>query len=773
MNTSSSHGRPTIRASYLGPIFFLKGTLSSQAQNLIFARNGTGKSFLARAFRYLDLYGQDEDVSKAASDLLSDEANDGKGSFSFSYGPNASATLDLEKSGSVNANISNIIFHVFSEDFVQKELRDNEFKIKNDIENRIIVGSDNIEIQDEKEELNKAMNANKEAHIAFQQKFEDDKNNQLIEKAGVHRNLTAYKIINLENLLSRFSNKPSPPDPSFSIILKDLDNLKNIPTDRVCPDHINTIRNEGIDMDAVEKCLQKVTSPSNISDEFKNKIDAHYEFYETGTKIIQGEHYATCPFCEQDIKDKKPKEVIEAYINYFVDAEAKHKSQLRDFLHKLKRKSKELREIKMQIMQQKLFYDDLKQYIPSMKSVQIQTGEDIFKIVIEEISTVIKAIEQKTKALATVSFLPCNDLSAHIVSINVIIEQNNKRIDLLTDVLGKTYKERREIQGEACNIFAQEFAIANWSSIEELDAHQKKIQFHEEKIKELEKANRSQGARRLVADTFRSLLNKIFVGRYVFDEQTFVLKRGDKEMLRGPHRTLSDGEKTAIAFCWFIACIHRKVKKKSDYSKVFLVCDDPVTSMSYDFIFSIAQTLRDVSIFHEGGVSVDPATIVNRKGERLNLLILTHSSYFFNISSTNGVVYRDATFSLHQEGNVHKLESLRKYVTPFEQQLKHVFNVSEGCEPDYSTANAVRSILEAIGHFCRPDRSKNLQDFVTFLAQDEGIKIESVLINSFCHGKISYEETPTPEDLKRACEVTVAVVKRFALGQLELIKNDK
>jgi hypothetical protein len=80
--------------------------------------------------------------------------------------------------------------------------------------------------------------------------------------------------------------------------------------------------------------------------------------------------------------------------------------------------------------------------------------------------------------------------------------------------------------------------------------------------------------------------------------------------------------------------------------------------------------------------------------------------------------------------------------------------------------------LEAVGRFCRPDKSHDLQNFISFLAGDEDFKIKSVLINSLSHGTY-YDETPSPEDLKLACEEAIAVVERFAIGQLELIKNAK
>ena len=138
---------------------------------------------------------------------------------------------------------------------------------------------------------------------------------------------------------------------------------------------------------------------------------------------------------------------------------------------------------------------------------------------------------------------------------------------------------------------------------------------------------------------------------------------------------------------------------------------------------------------------------------------------------TNKVVDQNAAFTLYPDEGVHRIASLNKYVSPFQEQLKDVYEISNGRDPDHSTANSVRSVLEAVGRFCRPDKSSSLTTFVQHLAT-EGIMVKSVLINSLCHGTY-YDEMPSPDDLKLACSETVQVVKRYAAGQLEMIGDVK
>ena len=60
------------------------------------------------------------------------------------------------------------------------------------------------------------------------------------------------------------------------------------------------------------------------------------------------------------------------------------------------------------------------------------------------------------------------------------------------------------------------------------------------------------------------LLKRFFGDKYSFDGGTFKVRRNNKEMLRGGDRTLSDGEKSAMAFCYFLAQTHLRVQSNDE-----------------------------------------------------------------------------------------------------------------------------------------------------------------------------------------------------------------
>lgn len=568
-----------LSAKYLGPVISLDCELTKNAQNLIFARNGTGKSFLSRAFRYLDLHGQGEPLSDAARNLVSDESPDGRGEFTFSRGGTVIGSLRLDKiSDAATVNVTETIFHVFSEDFVHEELRVQEFNLNGRIENTIAVDSSNIKLTEAQTALTKAREDETTSRGSLSVKFEAEKLSELNTKAEVRKQLNDYKALTFERLLKNSQTKPAVPDYGFAALLKDLDGLKAIPSEPTYPGQVNDFLITDIDWSDINTNLARVTSPSSTSEAIKNKIESHYEFYKSGAEILTSEHHENCPFCEQSLKSADTRAIIDAYISYFSDEEEKHKSILRDFLQTLKRKADEVKRVETTLTQQKVDYDDLKRYVPSKRNSEVQRLDKCTGELHGALSDLIIAVENKMKALAVASSISTDALSRLASALNKGIEDNNAKAANLNDVVKKSDEERKTLQRNACSIFETEFAIKNWPEITQLKLLTELVLTKTAELDAIERASPSKDARSRVATTFKLLLRSFFADKYVFEESDFTLKRGDRPMARGAHRTLSDGEKTAIAFCYFLACVHRKVGANRDYRKLFLVFDDPVTS---------------------------------------------------------------------------------------------------------------------------------------------------------------------------------------------------
>lgn len=767
----SSAPKPSlhIRANSLGPVGSLDADLSKFSQNLVYARNGTGKSFLTRALRYLDLHGDGQDIQDALVNLLAEESTSGKGFFELSQGGVNIGKLTLNSiTSQVTPEIGDRIFHVFSDDFVHAELRQSNFIVNGNIESKIILDQLIINTKDAEEKLAQAEVHLKGLRGELEQATLGHKEHQLVTKAGVNKRLKEYVDIELPNLLASHKVLPERPARSFGDVLNDLDRLKSVPAEPDYPDDIGKPSFDLALLDVTCENLVKITSPSTVAEEIKSKIAANPEFVETGVGIIQKDAHDCCPFCEQSILHPPAKDLIASYIAFFADAEGAHKKALRENWKWVKGLREALSICERAAARNLGKYDGLRKLVPSQSSVSLPDLSVQIEVIDKYLGELAHTIEHKGRNPNSEVAPPEGDLISLFETLHTMINEINKSFAALRIAINTSAAERRNLHREACAVFAVEFVRSNWASFETIRAQEGEVRVTSEELALLKKSQISDNARDRVATTFEALVTSFFGKKYTFDKASFTLRRENREMMRGPSRTLSDGEKTVIAFCYFIACVHKKVKTTSDYAKIFLVFDDPITSMSYNYVFAIAQTLKNLSISSIGEISTNPANI-NKNHLRPDLLVFTHSSYFYNICVTNRVIKDESAFFLYKVGPSHQLSKLKKYVAPFEEHLREIVNVYGGADPSHTTGHAIRCVLEAIGRFCHPDKCDSLSNYISYLAGEEGFEIKSVLINNLSHGTY-YDETPSPDELRDACSEAIQIVEKYAKGQLEVIR---
>ncbi|UIM53711.1 AAA family ATPase [Serratia marcescens] len=99
-------------------------------------------------------------------------------------------------------------------------------------------------------------------------------------------------------------------------------------------------------------------------------------------------------------------------------------------------------------------------------------------------------------------------------------------------------------------------------------------------------------------------------------EDKYIISRSETVENQDVYKSLSEGEKTLITFLYFLECCKgRTDKNDSDMRNSFIVIDDPISSLSQNYVYDIA------SIIHHEII----------KNEHANkVLILTHNLYFFH-----------------------------------------------------------------------------------------------------------------------------------------------
>lgn len=681
-------------------------------------------------------------------------------------GPTKLASLNLSLSvPESKADCHERLFHVFCEDFVHSELRQSEYVVDGKIESEIAVDQANIDTKDAEAKVNQAAQAVAGARNRLSQALNTAKDDDLVNKAGINRRLAEFVEIQLDPMLE-LPEQPAEPARTFKDVLADLDALKSLPSEPDYPASIDAPAMKESDIAEATFLLQQVVSPSTVAEEIKEQLARNDQFIRSGLKIHSERPEEGCPFCHQSVEHPPASELLSAYVAYFADAEGVHLSKLRECWKAFTICREELSSNIGRAAREIVKFEGLRQLVASQRGSTLPDLEAIAARADEGLAAYLEAIVRKGKMPGEAVTVPTVDLAAEIGGVATAITDLNAMFASLAAAIQASDKERKALQRKACRVFRHTFVRSRWTEIaafHELVAAEREAR---QALQALQTSAQPVNTRDRVARTFKALIAHFFGAKYSFDPNEFVLKRANRAMARGPSRTLSDGEKTAIAFCYFIACTHKKVKSTLDYKRLFLVFDDPITSMSYDFVFTIAQTLKNLSIAADGEISINPADA--NKGGRPDLLVFTHSTYFYNICVTNRVVKDDAAFFLYQAGAEHKLARRDKYLAPFGDHLSEIVAVAEGRDPDHTTGNAIRCVLEAVGRFCRPDKP-DLSSFVLFLAADDRFTIRSVLINNLSHGSY-YDEVPSPDEIREACGEVIEVVKHYAEGQLELIR---
>ncbi len=762
-------GKPTykIKIRDIGPIADLDSPLSDKPQNLIFASNGKGKSFLSRTFRYIAEHNNQENQETIADLLVSKESlvsGDGSAEFIFSSNKGDLAKLKITKQDKnpIPEIKFKTIFHVFSQDFIDTELREVEYKLHEKTFKETILGIDNIKLKEARKKFEESEIDCAEEERLLAVIFNREKELKLKNKLDSRRYPDEYITLSIKSYFTK--NVPSKLPKSgryLNDIIIDINKLELIPANPSLPEDLVQLSLKEIPLTKIQDILKKSISPSGIGGDIQDEIDANRDFFKVGVSLIDKKP-GTCPLCKQSLKNDEVKEIIRTYVKYFEKAEAKAKEELEQYEKVISKKIKEIKSHEQNTTRQEKSFNDLKQYISSQKETSFENTDDDYKKIINILTEIKDIVNKKCAKLSDLYAIPDRDLDNILEGFNCKIRSNNNKIEIITNRYKKRTTERLDLRKELCKAFIPWFAEKYKTEIKKINAIKLNLEEQETEIKRLEDANANNNAKGRLAITFKSLLNHIFGTKYSFDEKRFTIKMNKGDMpRRGSHRTLSDGEKSVMAFCYFIAMIHQKVEEENDYEKLFLVFDDPVTSMSYDFVYFIVQALRNLRILNEGEISITH----RQKGDtspRPRFLILTHNSYFFNVAYTNGVVKPTAAFLLDTSDGKHKLLPSNEYIAPFKEQLKDVILVADGKKPDHTTANSIRSVLEAIQRFCCPDMELN--DFFGYLEQEKKIEIKSTLIQNFSHGRP--DETQPPQDqLKQACEDLKKIAKEFMPGR--------
>lgn len=284
-------------------------------------------------------------------------------------------------------------------------------------------------------------------------------------------------------------------------------------------------------------------------------------------------------------------------------------------------------------------------------------------------------------------------------------------------------------------------------------------------IQELEREVRQHvlPAEELTKDVFA------YLGR---DELQFVPEHNGYTVMRGgyPATNLSDGERTAVAFLYFLKSLEGA---DFDLADGIVVIDDPVSSLDANSLFSAFGFLK--------------SRTVNVK----QLFILTHNFSFFRqvrdwFDALNEAAKRirprpepPARFFMlhatsHDGQRAAKLGQMDPFLTKFESEYHYLFKriyeasrleQGQGLDEHYGLPNMARRLLESYLAYRVPGRSGDLRGKLGEIDADEASKARVLrFLHTYSHGDVVAQPDHDPTILLE----TPAVLREL----LELLRRD-
>ena len=168
------------------------------------------------------------------------------------------------------------------------------------------------------------------------------------------------------------------------------------------------------------------------------------------------------------------------------------------------------------------------------------------------------------------------------------------------------------------------------------------------------------------------------------EENNILIKyKGNDETKKRLQNTLSEGEKTALAFAYFMSKVTTEVTNKG---QTIIVIDDPISSLDDNRLYSTAF------LIHEEFKNFKQLFVFSH-----NMLFLKYLNPFFKKNEKE-------TFLINK-GEIEDLPaSLENFQSPYFYMLESVVNFNSEAEPDYEDArkflpNYIRRILETFFSF--------------------------------------------------------------------------
>ncbi len=656
--------------------------------NLMYGWNYSGKTTLSRIFRCIELEELHMDFPDAEFELTDNEGNKIKHN---------------------KLNVSTYQFRIFNTDFVNHNL----YWDAQEANPIFILGEEDIESQKQIEILNETIaNLEKEKETITHEKScqENDLETKLTNKAReLNRIKSPYNRTKLKKTLddSRASLEEQCLSEKVLVTLHETvttsskAKLSDISFKTLDQKRVNEIK-EILDKTVISQTIERLKSNPELNNWVQKGFDLHKEKMQ-------------CEFCGNQLTN----DLLSAYEKHF-------SKEYENILIELNRQIQGLKgsQISIQTLDEKRLHPQLEDEYKIVKS-KLNKSISEYNEIIEKISNLLnKKISNPFKKYA-------DDLP--FIDVNYIIENTNefnKLLDMHNDICDNFENKQLEAFDKLELHYAYEFNNENdyFGTLDRLQQLSNKtnliinnIKKNADVVHEIESQLSNVGK---AADKINHDLQSIFGREHIkleaFEDNKFRISRDGREA-----KNLSEGEKTAIAFSYFLT---RLEDQETDLSKAIVFIDDPISSLDSNHLYNTFAVIK--------------ANLENCN----QLFISTHNHEFFNLMKDwfagmkkNKCCYYLIERITRDEKETSDISELPSFLLKYKSEYHYLFykiksfhtNSTTEFESLYQLPNIIRRFLEAFIGF---KYSSGLKKGLDILISDESDRIKvDKFVNNFSH----------------------------------------
>lgn len=652
--------------------------------NLIYGWNGSGKTTLSKVFSYIET-GASEDFPNLQYEIETDAGI-------------------LKEDDAFSGRI-----RTFNQDYVNKNVQ----PVTGKANSIFILGEDNKEISEQVEADKKTLDDLENKKRALQ----EEKDKKEGEKGKKFTAIASVIGANLVGSSTRNYRKPdaerdftvlsSPEILNDAEISRQQSIIKQEQKDKILKVEFDA------ELDLLDLYKETIaTCNETVESSVIEALTTHPEISEWVEKglSLHNKNSPKCEFCGETI----PAGRIEALLGHFNEADKKLKSKIDSQLLHVQDLIQASRD--RQIPNKAQFYADLQTKLTS-RVISYNQEKENFVIELSSITEALNSKKSKTTEIVHFSKSLSNNFKEAVASLNELIDEHNQKSenfqsekDKAADLLKKHHLSSifDEVKALDKEIEAFSKEITRLENGDSADPHFVGIPALKKRINE----NKGKISSEHRACDFLNRELQTFLGR---NEITFEVAADGGYAIKRNNvlaRNLSEGEKTAIAFLYFV--IHLK-DQDFDLEKDIIVIDDPISSLDSNSLFQAFAFLK------------------NAVKDAKQVFLLTHNFDFLKLllnwlgKTVGSEYYMIKNQYSSSEGRSAHLSGLDKDLRGHESEYHYLFKILYSFETDGSIAsvyhipNIARKVLETFLMFRVPS-CQNLYQKMETLTFDENKK---------------------------------------------------